>query len=234
MGMIYGYEYEGTYKDEDFNKLGSVYVLKSDVPAFAGVADTQPGFPKYKDLNGDGVIDSSDRTIIGRGDPIHTGGFTNNFSYKNFDLSIFMQWSYGNDILNANKLMFESGNNQQKYLNQFASYANRWTETNRTSNIPRASRASSNQVFSSRIIEDGSFLRVKNITLGYTLPTVFAKKMSIERLRMYVSANNLITFTNYSGYDPEVSVRHSALTPGLDFSSYPRSASFHFGVNVEF
>lgn len=234
MGMMYGYIYEGTYKFEDFDEAGGNYMLKPTVPAFSGVANTQPGYPKYKDLNGDGVIDSNDRAIIGRGDPIHTGGFTNNFRYKDFDLSVFMQWSYGNDILNANKLMFESGNNQQKYLNQFASYADRWTFDNPTSNIPRASKASSNQVFSSRIVEDGSFLRLKNITLGYSLPKVMAKKMSLERLRLYVSVNDLITFSGYSGYDPEVSIRPSALTPGLDFSSYPRSASFHFGANIEF
>lgn len=234
MGTMYGYQYEGTYKFEDFDESGGVYSLKPTVPAFSGVSDTQPGYPKYKDVNGDGVIDSNDRTIIGRGDPIHTGGFTNNFTYKGFDLSIFMQWSYGNDILNANKLMFESGNNSQKNLNQFASYADRWTFDNPTSNIPRVSRAASNQVFSSRIVEDGSYLRVKNITLGYTLPRKYIKKLNVERFRLYVSANNLITFTSYSGYDPEVSIRESALTPGLDFSAYPRSASFHFGANIEF
>lgn len=234
LGTMYGYQYEGTYQLDDFDENDGVYTLKPNVPVFSGVSDTQPGYPKYKDVNGDGIIDSNDRTVIGRGDPIHTGGFTNNFTFKDFDLSIFMQWSYGNDILNANKLMFESGNNGQKNLNQFASYADRWTFDNPTSNIPRASRAASNQVFSSRIVEDGSFLRVKNITLGYTLPTRYAKKIYLERLRFYVSANNLITFTSYSGYDPEVSIRDSALTPGLDFSAYPRSASFHFGANIEF
>ncbi|MGL5262621.1 MAG: SusC/RagA family TonB-linked outer membrane protein, partial [Bacteroides sp.] len=226
--------YEGTYKYDDFTELNGQYTLKPDVPAFSGVTNTQPGYPKFKDINGDGVIDANDRTIIGRGDPIHTGGFTNNFTYKDFDLSIFMQWSYGNDILNANKLMFESGFNKKKNLNQFASFANRWTPDNPESNIPRVSNASSNMVFSSRVIEDGSFLRLKNITLGYTLPTAIAKKMYLESMRVYVAANNLITFTSYSGYDPEVSVRNSALTPGLDFSSYPRSTSFHFGVNLEF
>lgn len=234
MGMMYGYQYEGTYKYDDFNEVNGEYSLKSTVPAFSGVTSTQPGYPKYKDINGDGIIDSNDRTIIGRGDPIHTGGFTNNIQYKDFDLSIFMQWSYGNDIMNANLLMFESGNNKQKNLNQFASYANRWTVDNPESNIPRASTSASNQVFSTRIVEDGSFLRVKNITLGYTLPRKLTKKANIEKFRVYVSANNLITFSSYSGYDPEVSIRPSALTPGLDFSSYPRSTSFHLGANIEF
>ena len=92
--------------------------------------------PKYADLNGDGVVDSNDRTIIGRGLPIHTGGFTNNFEYKGIDLSVFFQWSYGNDIMNANRLFFESSNNRSRELNQFASYANRWTPENPTSDIP--------------------------------------------------------------------------------------------------
>ena len=95
----------------------------------------QPGYPKYSDINGDGVINDDDRTMIGRGEALHTGGFTNNFSYKGFDLSVFLQWSYGNDILNANRLIFESTFNKRKNLNQFASYADRWSMDNQESNI---------------------------------------------------------------------------------------------------
>lgn len=234
IGMMYGYIYEGTYKYDDFDKNGNTYSLKPGVPSFSSEPNTQPGFPKYKDLNGDGVIDSNDRTIIGKGDPKHIGGFTNNFQYKNFDLSIFLQWSYGNDILNANKLMFESGFNQKKDLNQFASYAGRWTPENPTSDIPSASQSSSNMVISSRIVEDGSYLRVKNVSLGYTLPTQAVKKLHIDKARIYVSVQNLYTFTNYSGYDPEVSIKNTALNPGLDFSAYPRARTIDFGVNLSF
>lgn len=234
MGLMYGYVYEGTYKYDDFNKSGNSYSLKPGVPHYSTETNTQPGMPKYADLNGDGVVDSNDRTIIGRGLPIHTGGFTNNFEYKGIDLSIFFQWSYGNDIMNANRLFFESSNNRSRELNQYASYANRWTPENPTSDIPAATNSSSNRVISSRIIEDGSYLRLKNVTVGYTFPAKLVKKWKIDKARVYVAAQNLWTCTSYSGYDPEVSVRNSALTPGLDYSSYPRAYSISFGVSLGF
>ena len=234
MGMMYGFIYEGTYKYDDFNKSGDTYTLKPGVPAYVGEqATTVPGMQKYKDINGDGVINSSDRTIIGRGQPIHTGGFTNDFSYKGFDLSLFFQWSYGNDVLNANRLFFENPNGK-KLLNQFASYADRWTPENPTSDIPRAINAASNQEVSTRVIEDGSFLRLKTVTLGYTLPAKVTKKWKMTNARVYVAAQNLVTWSKYSGYDPEVSIRGGALTPGLDYSAYPRAMAFNFGLNLGF
>lgn len=235
MGMMYGYIYEGTYKYDEFNKSGSSYSLKEGIPHFSTENNTQPGMPKYADLNGDGTIDSNDRTIIGRGLPIHTGGFTNNFEYKGIDLSIFFQWSYGNDVINANRLFFESSNNKSRNLNQFASYADRWTPENPDSDIPVASASVSNRVISSRVVEDGSYLRLKNVTIGYTFPSQLTKKWKIDKARVYVAAQNLWTCTGYSGYDPEVSVRNSsALTPGLDYSSYPRAYSISFGVSLGF
>lgn len=233
MGMMYGYLYEGTYKYDDFIKSGNSYTLKDNVPYFSSEANTQPGMPKYKNINGDGVIDSNDRTIIGRGLPIHTGGFTNSFAYKGFDLSIFFQWSYGNDIMNANRLFFENAGGK-KDLNQFASYANRWTPDNPDSDIPAATKSASNNVISSRIIEDGSYLRLKTVTLGYTFPKTLIAKAKLSNARVYLAAQNLWTWTSYSGYDPEVSIRNSALTPGLDFSSYPRAFTLSFGVNLGF
>ena len=232
MGMMYGFIYEGTYKYDDFDKSGDTYILKSNVPHFVSESNTQPGFPKYKDLNEDGVIDFEDQTIIGNGMPKHIGDFTNNFRYSNFDLNIFFQWSYGNDILNANKLIFE--NNYQPNLNQFASYADRWTPENPTSDIPRATGSGSKRVYSSRIIEDGSFLRLKSLTLGYTFPKSMISKINFNKLKLYVSGQNLWTLTNYSGYDPEVSIRNAALTPGMDYSAYPRAWSINFGVNINF
>ena len=233
MGMMYGYMYEGTYKYEDFYKSGDTYVLRPGVPYFSSENNTQPGMPKYKDLNGDGIIDTNDRTMIGRGLPIHTGGFTNDFEYKGFDLSIFFQWSYGNDVLNANRLFFENVNNSRN-LNQYATYADRWTPENPTSNIPVAKNSSSNKVVSSRVIEDGSFLRLKTLTLGYTLPKKALRKWGISTARVYVAGQNLWTISGYSGYDPEVSIRNSALTPGLDYSAYPRAYAVNFGINLGF
>ena len=130
--------------------------------------------------------------------------------------------------------MFESSWNKARELNQYASYAERWTVDNPTSNIPRATSSSSNRVFSSRIIEDGSFLRLKTVTLGYSVPKKMLSRFKIDRLRIYFAAQNLFTLSNYSGYDPEVSIKDSALTPGLDFSAYPRARSFSFGINLGF
>jgi TonB-linked SusC/RagA family outer membrane protein len=233
VGMMYGYKYLGTYKTSDFNQIGGVYSLKSGVARYVSENNTQPGMPRYADLNNDNVIDANDQTIIGRGDPIHIGGFTNNFDYAGFDLSVFFQWSYGNDIMNANRLFFDNGM-KKKDLNMYASYADRWTLDNQNSDIPRVSSSSSNNLFSSRVIEDGSYLRLKTISLGYTLNQKVIKKLRISKARCYVSAQNLFTFTKYSGYDPEVSIRNSALTPGLDFSAYPRAATVTVGVNVGF
>ena len=226
-GMMYGFIYDGTYKPEDFDANGN---LKSGIPAYKG-NKMQPGDLKYRDLNGDGKIDDYDRTIIGCGQPLHTGGFNNSFNWKNFDLNIFFSWSYGNDILNANRLIFESGWKAQ--TNQLASYAGRWTPDNPTSDIPRAG-ATGSEEYSSRVIEDGSFLRLKNVSLGYTIPSRQLRKAGISSLRVYVSADNIWTLTNYSGPDPEVSTRNSVLTPGFDWSAYPRAYGFTAGVNITF
>ena len=169
--------------------------------------------PKYKDLNGDGIIDTNDRTMIGRGLPIHTGGFTNDFEYKGFDLSIFFQWSYGNDVLNANRLFFENVNNSRN-LNQYATYADRWTPENPTSNIPVAKNSSSNKVVSSRVIEDGSFLRLKNLEIGYKIPYG----------RIYVSGANLLRFSPFDLWDPELS----------SWNSYPLQRTVNVGLQLNF
>lgn len=234
MGLIYGHVYDGTYKYDDFNKDSSgKYVLKPTVVNNGGERSAiKPGTAKYKDINHDGVVNDDDRTVIGRGHPIHTGGFTNNFKYKNFDLSVFFQWSYGNDILNANRNTFENGE-PKKDTNMFASYANRWTPDNPDSDIP-AVRGQGPAVMSSRIVEDGSYLRLKTVSFGYNVPKTFLSKCSLSSARIYVSGENLWTWTSYSGYDPEVSVRHSALTPGYDYSAYPRARTFSIGLKIGF
>ena len=226
-GMMYGFIYEGTYKPEDFNADGS---LRDGIPAYKGNT-MQPGDLKYRDMNGDGKIDDYDRTLIGCGQPLHTGGFNNSFNWKSFDLNIFFSWSYGNDILNANRLVFESGWKAQ--TNQFSTFANRWTPDNPTSDIPRTS-ATGSEEYSSRVIEDGSYLRLKNVSLGYTIPSRQLRKAGISSMRIYVSADNIWTLTNYSGPDPEVSTRNSVLTPGFDWSAYPRAYGFTAGVNITF
>lgn len=232
IGLMYGYIYEGTYKYDDFNLVGTTYVLRDDVPA-NGTARTaiKPGDEKYRDINGDGQITAEDRTIIGRGHPLHTGGWSNNFTYAGFDLNIFFQWSYGNDIYNANRQFMEGTGSAD--LNQFASMVDRWTPSNPNSDIPRV-KGSKPEAYTSRVVEDGSFLRLKTVQLGYTVPKNLMRKFLIQNIRVYASAQNIFTLTSYSGSDPEVSVRHSAMTPGVDYSAYPRALTLTFGINVNF
>ena len=134
-------------------------------------------------------------------------------------------------MLNANRLVFESGWRSQ--TNQLASYADRWSPENPASNIPRVN-AVGREEYSSRVIEDGSFLRLKNVSLGYTLPSRSLRKAGIRQMLVYVSADNIWTLTGYSGPDPEVSTRNSVLTPGFDWSAYPRAFGFTAGVNLTF
>lgn len=230
-GLMYGYIYEGTYKESDFIN-GST--LKSGIPysSSTGRANVKPGDPKYADVNGDGIIDDNDRTVIGCGQPLHTGGFGNTFYFYGFDVNIFFSWSYGNDILNANRLIFENGNISN--LNQLSSYTGRYdSETNPDSDIP-AIGANDMYVYSSRVVEDGSFLKLRNISVGYTLPRSALRKMHFDTMRVYVSADNIWTWTNYSGPDPEVSTRNSVLTPGFDWSAYPRSFGLTAGISFTF
>lgn len=228
-GLMYGYRYIGTYKYDEFSN-GTL--LKDGIPYFGVRENIRPGDPKYEDVNGDGVINDSDRTVIGIGQPLHTGGWNNTFNFYGIDLSIFMNWSYGNDLLNANRLVFEYYDGTQ--LNQFGTMRNAWSlERNPDSDIPR-SGASGMEFYSSRVVEDGSFLRIKTVTLGYSFPSKWLRKMKIQSLRVYLTAENLFTFTNYSGPDPEVSTRNSVLTPGFDWSAYPRARSLTGGVSFSF
>ncbi len=229
-GMMYGYIYEGTYKADDF--VGGS--LKDGVPYLSSVAKTsvKAGDPKYRDINGDGVVDDNDRTIIGCGQPLHTGGFGNSFYFYGFDVNIFFSWSYGNDIINANRLIFENGSISN--LNQFSSYKDRFNAvTNPDSDIPRIG-ANGMFVYSSRVVEDGSFLKLRNVSIGYTLPRSALRAMRFDTMRVYVSADNIWTLTDYSGPDPEVSTRNSVLTPGFDWSAYPRAFGLTAGVSFTF
>ena len=171
--------------------------------------------------------------VIGRGEPIHTGGFNNNFSWKGLSLNIFFQWSYGNDVMNANRIMFE-GNALNKNINQYRSYVDRWSPENQESRNFRIGGQGPSGIYTSRTIEDGSFLRLKTLQLSYTLPRTWTNKLHLSRLEIFVSGQNLWTWTNYSGLDPEVSTRNSALTPGFDYSAYARNRIFTGGIKLTF
>ena len=242
LSEMYGYVYDGVYQYEDFDEVSpNVFVLKSNVPNNTQErSNIKPGDVKLKDINGDGQVTSEDQTIIGHGLPIHTGGFTNNFEWKNFDLSVFFQWSYGNDVINYNRVKLESL--RGKHINQLSSAANHWTPRidngdgtytagNYTDYLCAPNRSLTN-INTSREVEDASFLRLKTVQLGYNFPTKTLKKMKIRSLRLYVTGQNLWTLTKYTGYDPEVSTRNSAMTRGFDYSSYPKTMSFTFGVKL--
>jgi TonB-linked SusC/RagA family outer membrane protein len=260
VGSMYGLVTDGFYTVDDFIYANGAYYLKPGVANDSIIiGKAQPGAIKFKDLNGDGKIDlNNDRTIIGNPTPKFTGGLNQQFTYKNWDASLFVNFSYGNDVYNANKIEFTNGYTNNSNL--LGIMGNRWrtvTETGQTAQwvtssgivmgIPPDQLAALNANASiwmpikstgaffphSWAIEDGSFLRINNLTIGYSFPV---KKFSstITKLRVYATGNNLAIFTNYSGYDPEVSVRNSPLTPGLDYSAYPKSRSFIFGVNATF
>lgn len=235
-GMMIGYIWEGNYQYTDFDSPSpGVYILKPSVPTNGALRNAiQPGDIKYRDLNGDGIANDADITFIGRGQPIHTGGFSNNFSYKGFSLNVFFQWSYGNDIYNANRLLLEGNSNLWGNINQFASYSNRWSPDNQTNENYRARGQGPAGVFSSRVVEDGSFLRLKTLAFSYSIPTRFIKRAYLSNLSLKVAAQNLATWTKYSGLDPEVSARNNVLTPGYDYSSYPKSPTIVFGLQAAF
>ncbi|TMI68524.1 MAG: TonB-dependent receptor [Bacteroidetes bacterium] len=262
VGSIWGWVTDGFYTVDDFNydPTTRIYTLKTGVVSDAGIIGiVQPGAIKFKDLNHDGIIDvDHDRQIIGNPTPKFTGGLNQTFKFGNWDASIFVNFSYGNDIYNANKIEFTNGYTNNS--NMLDIMKDRWrvvTPTGETAQwvansivygIAPADLKALNANASiwspikgagafyphSWAIEDGSFLRLNNITLGYTLPAKAINALKMERIRMYFTANNLAIITNYSGYDPEVSVRSNPLTPGLDYSAYPKSRSFIFGINATF
>lgn len=235
LGLFYGFIWDGVYQVSDFSVSPTgVYTLLPNVASNRPTPDPniQPGYIKYKDLNGDLVINDDDKTIIGNANPDFTGGFTSNVKYHNFDLNIFFQFSYGGQLLNANRLVFE-GNSGRRLQNQYTTVLDRWTFQNQNSTMFVAG-GDGDKVYSSRVIEDGSYLRLKTIQFGYTLPASLMKKAKIQNLRFYVAAQNILTWTKYSGFDPEVSAYNSALTPGFDYSVYPRAKTMTFGLNLNF
>jgi TonB-linked SusC/RagA family outer membrane protein len=278
IGAIYGLKTDGFYTTNDFTTSNYVnaannlkyptllyqYTLKPGVANAAAVLSTglaSPGLIKYVDVNGDGKITiADDRTIIGHALPKFTGGFSQQFAYKNFDASVFCTFSYGNDVYNANKLEFASAYGVDQ--NMLAINNNRWSYIDASGNllqkqidastaigiapdqlaalnakaqIWQPSLSTNGFIPSSYAIEDGSYLRVSNLTVGYTLPQQLTQKVKIATFRIYATATNLATITGYSGYDPDVNARRGTpLTPGVDYGSYPRGRTFVFGVNVTF
>ena len=260
VGAMYGLVNDGFYTLDDFNYSGGIYSLKQGVVSNAGIIGVvQPGAIKFRDLNGDGVVDlNNDRKIIGNPNPRVTGGINQQFSFKQWDISLFVNFFIKNEVYNANNIEFTNGYTGNS--NMLKSMENRWkvvTPTGKTAQwvvgntvygidptsmdilnanakIWQPIRSTGAFYPSSWAVEDGTFFRFNNFTIGYTVPPAKIGKLGMSRLRFYVTANNFAIITSYSGYDPEVSVRNSPLTPGLDYSAYPKSRSFIFGLNASF
>ena len=208
--------------------LGSFYGYVSE-----GV-DPETGNLKYKDVNNNGIFDPGDRTIIGNAQPKFIFGLTNTLSWKRFDLNFFFQGSYGNDVYNATRIdlegMFDSKNQSVVVLN-------RWTPDNRNTDIPRAVGGGNvdNVRNSTRFVEDGSYIRLKSITLSYNFNPEKLKRAGIGKLSVYTTGQNLLTFTKYSGFDPEVNAFGTSATElGVDYGTYPQARTLTAGLNVEF
>ncbi|HEY4289621.1 MAG TPA: TonB-dependent receptor [Puia sp.] len=265
VGSMYGYVYDGIYKtsDFDYNSSNSQYTLKKGVvDGSKTLGISQPGWMKLKDLNGDGIIDDNDKTVIGNANPKFSGGLNQQLTYKNFDFSIFVNFVYGNTIYNANKIEFDNGYGAN--TNLLANMKDRWRTIDANGNqvqkvetlsggqqvvtgIPPDQLSALNRnakmwipisgagafYTTSWAMEDGSYLRINNITLGYTLPRKLTQRFKIVKLRVYGTVNNVAILTGYTGYDPDVNTRRATpVTPGVDYAAYPRSRAFLLGVNL--
>lgn len=267
VGTIWGYQADGMYTldDFDYNPANGAYMLKKGVADnTASVGIPAPGTKKLKDLNGDGIVNADDRTVLGTAQPKFTGGLNNQLTYKRFDLSVFVNFVYGNKILNGDKVEFSNAyagsfSNLTAIMNgrwrtidadgkavQWAVSSNGKTlpagappevlaALNKDANIWQPIKGGNYLLLDSWAVEDGSFLRFSNITLGYSLPVEALSRNRISSLRIYCTVNNAGIITKYTGLDPEVSTRNSNyVTPGVDSSPYPRSRTFIAGVNVKF
>lgn len=229
VGQFYGYKVDGVFQTVD--EVNN-HATQKVVDEFNG---TWKGDLKFKDIKEDDVIDDNDRTYIGDPNPDFTFGINNSFKYKSFDLSIYMHGVYGNEIFNFQRIKTEAMSDL--YNNQLKTVANRWTPDNTNTNMPRLVQADPNQNtrISDRYVEDGSFLRISNVTLGYQMPKMYLSRLPLSGVRLYAKIQNLYTFTNYSGYDPEVgSFNQDALLTGVDNGRFPMPRTFLFGINVTF
>ncbi len=229
VGTFWGLKTNGLFRTEAD--------LANSYPQFGSAVaenETWLGDVRFEDMSGDKIIDSKDLTFIGSPIPDFTFGFTNNFRYRNLDLSIFLQGSYGAEIYNFMKWQLERMNNV--YYNQSTAVMDRYTATNKNGTLPRFTNTNTNNTaMSDRYVEDGSYIRVQNITLGYRLPKTLINKLKMNNLRVYATVQNLYTFTKYSGYDPEVgSYNNSIRLMNVDAGHYPNPRTFLGGVSVEF
>ena len=260
IGQIWGYKSAGRYEVDDFDIAKSQekgkWILKDGVADCSTVLGTsvRPGSMKLAEIkeNRTGTITTADRTVIGDTNPAHTGGFNINARVYGFDLTANFNWSVGNDVYNANAIEYtQTSKYQYRNLIDRMAMGSRWTNIDANGNLLNWNNAeelaalnanttmwspyTGKYVLTDYYVEDASFLRLSTLTLGYTLPTTLTKRVGINSLRFYVTAYNVFCLTNYSGFDPEVSaIRRTNLTPGVDYSAYPKSRQFVIGLNLNF
>ncbi len=217
---FWGYQVDRLFQEDDFDP--NTGRLKEGIPTQPNV---QPGDIKFKDNNSDGKVDKDDKVYLGNPTPPVTYGLSNVFTFAGFDLTVFLQGVQGNKIWNKTRVSTEAMINN---LQQFATVLDRWTPEHTNTSMPRAvlGDPAQNNRKSDRWVEDGSYMRLKDLILGYTIPGEVLNKVGINNIRVYFSARNMLTFTKYSGYDPEVRP--------VDFSGYPQNKTFVFGANVNF
>ncbi len=215
IGAFYGYKTDGVFQSQ------------ADLNSYLHLTDAVPGDLRFVDVNNDGVINGNDRTYIGSPIPTFIFGFNIGCQYKGFDFSLDIQGQTGNKIYNAKEMVRPDEYNFEKHV------VNSWTGAGTSNSEPRASFGGNNYLPSDKFIQDGSFIRLRNLNVGYSLPYSITKKLSIQQLRLYVKGNNLYTITKFTGYTPEIG-SSDVLSNGIDYGSYPISAIYSIGINLTF
>jgi TonB-linked SusC/RagA family outer membrane protein len=218
LGEFYGYQYLGTWKSSEATE--------------AALFGRKPGDPKYTDVDGNNVYNSNDLMVIGNGTPKYSFGFINDVTYKNFTLSFMFQGTRGNQIY-SQTLAYLWGGQGQAYNATTAEALNIWTPEHETDN-PSFSTAGKNYINSSRYVYDGSYIKLKNISLSYNIPSSLLSKVKLRNLEIYGSAQNILWITKYPGYDPEVSNSTNAITQGLEMGVIPNPRTYTMGLRVGF
>lgn len=253
IGQFYGYRTIGLYQvdDFDYNASTQAYTLKKGIPCMSDRSSVKPGMWKFANTNGDDIINDEDMTVIGNANPDFYGGLNNTIKYKQWDFSLFFNFSYGGEVLNATRLTNTKTATTNYSVLNLANSSRRWMTVDEkgaliTDPAQMAALNASKTVaciydmeqgdkyIHSWAVEDASFLRLSNVSIGYTFPRQLVRKASIQGLRLYATGSNLFVWTPYSGFDPEVSTMGNGLTPGVDYGAYPRSRSFVFGLNITF
>ena len=275
VGLIQGFEADDFYtvSDFDYDATTSTYTLKAGVPDIVGITNYSgqttsgfkrasgqtafPGMVKFKDTNGDGVVNDDDKTVIGKTMPKHTGGITLNGGYKNFDISLNFVYQLGGSVYNANAMHSMMGNKYDGMgVNRLAFIADTYrvydvdsngdlaliTDPDALNTLNANAKYALNYneygIVSSQFVEDASYLRLQNLTIGYTLPKSVLKALKIQNFRLFATGSNLFCLSNYSGIDPDVNTQTGGVngfpTPNYDYNSYPKARTHTFGINVTF